>query len=78
MFCIEDVLRWVVSSPIVFMACRVDIQDVGGIGDAAKLLQDLSVVLECDNNRVTHKVCESSSESRSRCNIITLVFDVVV
>lgn len=57
---------------LLFVACRAEIQDVGGLGDAVKVLQDLSVVLECDDSRVMHKVSKSSSEGRSRFDIVEI------
>lgn len=43
---------------LLFMSCRVEVHDVGDLGNAAKVLQELSVVLECDDNRVAHRVSE--------------------
>lgn len=38
------------------MDYRPKIEDVPGLGERTKALKDLSMVLECDESRVTYKV----------------------
>lgn len=38
------------------MDCRPKTEEVSDLGEKAKVVKDLSIVLECDESRVTHKV----------------------